>query len=499
MRKLTLTGIISLIMLWSSAQIPSSMPFLFQITDLEGEPLAAESLDLRLSVVAKFQSVLKYSEEHFIITDDAGVATVMLGEGLNITGSLDNINWNEGSHQISVEYRKTGEIYWKHLGKKVLLAVPFAHAAKNTGSRLWKKTEGTVHYLDGNISIGSTEAPYGLQLGNNHRMLLSNSRKKIPASSSVIFNSPTDTSKPAIVFFNQYGKSRAALVAHLYLHYPSRIHQHYSMEVSDNKGAQQTRFEFPWGVDTCVIQNHSSNFRVIGDFSVGDSLKAGRSLIGAHAYISNPGSLIISPSTSKISSQNNGLAHEGEPARLLINTPKADASAILRMQAGETTFLLQNRNGRLSIRDASSSIFLQHKYENGYMTIGSGIPNERLVVEGNIRISGEYKFLSGSSGMAEYFDTEEKIPSGSVAGINPKTGLARIYRPGDVLAGVATEESSFTGNFNPESHPMAAQRIVISGRVRVLPGSVINNNGKVYTSDGQYLGIATADGNVLLK
>lgn len=481
------------------AQIPSTLPFAFQLGNHAGEPLSLSSVDVKLSILTKREGILLYSEAHTAFTDARGTAALSLGAGSVLFGSMDDIDWHGKSTKLRVEYKKPGDSFWQYVSEQILSPVPYAIVARKSAGQRWGQHDKMLFHLHGKVGIGSTSAPYGIEFGEGLKMLLSNSRSGVPQSSCIIFNAPTDTSKPALLWYNADYKGHVALVAHHYLHYPWRIHQHYSMEVSDDNGEIQTRIEFPWGVDTCVIQNHSSNFTVDGNFTVGDMYRAGRSYLGVNTFVEGTGHFLIAPDTVPGNCGPFELATSESAARLLIASDAGSRSAMLRLQSGLMGFQLLSRNNSFSIRDAEGAVLLQQKKQEGLMAIGGQLPAEKLDVAGNIRVAGEYKYMAGDDGYGEYFETEEFLTEGSPAGINLQTGLVRNFRPGDEFVGITVGRAAFAALHGIENSRRPMQLIIIAGTAQTGGSGLVRKGNRAYTHDEQLVGVYCSPDRILVR
>jgi hypothetical protein len=129
--------------------------------------------------------------------------------------------------------------------------------------------------------------------------------------------------------------------------------------------------------------------------------------------------------------------------------------------------------------------------ETDFVTVGLQTPTEKLCVSGNIKVTQGHSFMVAKGGYSEFFETEETLMAGDVAGINPLTGLVRKYRPGDVFAGIATTTND-TGQGS-----MAG--ICIGGISAFDPQQVSIKNGIVFTPDNTMIGIRQGANYVVIK
>ncbi|MGH0775287.1 BppU family phage baseplate upper protein [Bacillus mobilis] len=98
-----------------------------------------------------------------------------------------------------------------------------------------------------------------------------------------------DRAKPALVWLDEQGADKTAIISHYKANDPTRIdHRHISIETTMSPtGAYPdqlyTRFELPFDADVCEIQTHDSNFtveggkfRVVGENATNKEIMIGR-------------------------------------------------------------------------------------------------------------------------------------------------------------------------------------------------------------------------------
>lgn len=156
---------------------------------------------------------------------------------------------------------------------KVLLKDKFKTGAKPTGADFEDLLDSSVNFGESELSGG------GLKLPQNERIHLSTDQKWIMTEghlSDLIRlqwlprQVGTGGAKPAIVWCNEQGKDKTAIISHYEANDPTRIdHRHISIETTMspngvNKDELFTRMEFPFDADVCEIQTHDSNFTVEG-------------------------------------------------------------------------------------------------------------------------------------------------------------------------------------------------------------------------------------------
>ncbi len=112
-------------------------------------------------------------------------------------------------------------------------------------------------------------------------------------------------------------------------------------------------------------------------------------------------------------------------------------------------------------------------------------------------VSAAGSFNATSLDYAEYFDAKEEAKPGDVIGIDLSSGLARKYRPGDFLIGVASTKPGVKGGV---LDPTKTQILVgLMGQVPVNEQQTKIKNGMVYTMDDKQLGVKLASGDVYIN
>lgn len=118
----------------SYAQAPQKFNYQGIARDNAGNPLSAQSLGLRISLLdaASGGSEL-YVETQNATTNDYGLYQLEIGAGTTVSGSLAAIDWSTHETYIKVEIDPVGGTAYEDLGTTQLLSVPYAlYAASGT-------------------------------------------------------------------------------------------------------------------------------------------------------------------------------------------------------------------------------------------------------------------------------------------------------------------------------------------------------------------------------
>ncbi|MFC1540553.1 beta strand repeat-containing protein [Candidatus Margulisiibacteriota bacterium] len=122
---------------------------------------------------------------------------------------------------------------------------------------------------------------------------------------------------------------------------------------------------------------------------------------------------------------------------------------------------------------------------------------------GNAKCDGSW--LTGGADFAEWFEKEEAVPEGALVGLNLDTGKVRVWRKGDPYVGVQSVNPGFIGNgiggADSQDDELRKTHVLVAliGQVLIKHGEIIEQDRKVTTADGQFVGWKLADGRVFIK
>ncbi len=152
MKSFSFLSLILLCSICSFAQAPQLFNYQGVARDASGNPIADRKVSLRISVLEQSATGPNvYQEDHEVVTNNLGLFTLKIGDGLMQSGVFENINWGNNSHFLQVEMDEAGGSDFKLLGTSQLLSVPYALYAEN-GSQ-WEDVVGGIRYED-KVNIG---------------------------------------------------------------------------------------------------------------------------------------------------------------------------------------------------------------------------------------------------------------------------------------------------------------------------------------------------------
>ena len=139
MKKLKLTCMLMVLGIGTMfAQAPNLFNYQGVARDAKGAPIANQTLGLKLSVTsAEDATVADYEETQTATTNEFGLYTLKVGDGIPLNGTMEKINWESGNKYLKVSIDPKGGSNYSVVGNAQLLSVPyalFANKAKVAGS-----------------------------------------------------------------------------------------------------------------------------------------------------------------------------------------------------------------------------------------------------------------------------------------------------------------------------------------------------------------------------
>jgi len=109
------------------AQAPELLNYQGVARNASGQPLANQSITLRLVIRhSTATGTQQYRERHNITTNDYGLYNVAIGNGTIEVGTMGAITWGSGAKYLQVQIDPTGGTSYTNLGTKRILSAPYA-------------------------------------------------------------------------------------------------------------------------------------------------------------------------------------------------------------------------------------------------------------------------------------------------------------------------------------------------------------------------------------
>jgi len=116
------------------SQAPEGFNYSAIVRDNLGNPIVNQGVSFRFSLVqGNVTGSTVYSETHYVVTDQFGQVSLIIGNGAIISGVFSMIDWGGDNYFLKVELDKTGGTSYTLMGISQLLSVPYALYAKSAG------------------------------------------------------------------------------------------------------------------------------------------------------------------------------------------------------------------------------------------------------------------------------------------------------------------------------------------------------------------------------
>lgn len=186
MKKLILQCLIIFSFYAAQAQVPQALNYQAVARTSQGLIIPNQQVGVRFSILEGSPGgTLLYQETGSTTTNNFGLFTMAVGNGIPVTGTFSGINWANGLLKyLKVEVAPGGGTAYNVQGTSILLSVPFALYAEKT-----KLLAGnnTITITNGNTITGNYVA------GNNTVQITGNAitGNYVPANNTVLINGNT--------------------------------------------------------------------------------------------------------------------------------------------------------------------------------------------------------------------------------------------------------------------------------------------------------------------
>ena len=133
-RRLFILLIFSLVFSGVKAQAPNKMTFQSVVHNTSGVLVTGTTVGMQISLLqGSATGTPVYVEQQTPTTNLNGLASIVIGNGTVVMGSLDSVNWGAGPYFIKAETDPTGGTSYTISGTQQLMSVPYALYAAHTG------------------------------------------------------------------------------------------------------------------------------------------------------------------------------------------------------------------------------------------------------------------------------------------------------------------------------------------------------------------------------
>ncbi len=493
MKRLLIISLFFCAMISVRAQAPEKINFQTVIHHTEGSEIPNQEVKLIVNILAgSANGDIVYREEHSVESSDFGLINLKIGDGEVLYGQWTDIDWGNNEQYLMLELDTSGSgNSFVDMGVAQLLSVPYALFANTSEvSDIWNENENGLD-VDANLGIQTNSPTEDVELGEDAKILLSSSQSDIVDNDLVKIGMYADTAQANINWRSLEGDFGAALSVRKYTTDPLTLRKHFLLSTADANSSRNYRMEIKYDEDISDVILNNANLIVDGKFTIEDGEQNHKSVFWSHNWINDGHVFGLGDKNWETSGVYGDAAAEiytmASSNIILLHSANEAKKAQLILRRGNSEWITGVEDLFYFKRNDSKKIKIM---PDGKIKIGSNDPTYKLDVYGDINIPIGYSYMIGggkSNKYAEYFESEEQIEVGELAGINPETGLVRAYQNNDVFIGVVCKSEGFIAN---AVHAKSENYILVGleGMMDFKSNSIQKSGVKAYTNDGQYIG-----------
>lgn len=167
MKKLVTMVVVSLMCFTIFAQSPQKMSYQAVVRNSTNDLLISSPVGIQVSILqGSSTGTPVYIEYQTATTNANGLVSIAIGDGNNLFGSIDAIDWSAGPYFIKTETDPNGGTDFSIAGTSELMSVPYALYAGNpnwllVGNDIYNTNSGYV-----GVGINGNPPQQGLSVGN---------------------------------------------------------------------------------------------------------------------------------------------------------------------------------------------------------------------------------------------------------------------------------------------------------------------------------------------
>ncbi|MCQ2287071.1 MAG: hypothetical protein MJZ76_09425 [Bacteroidales bacterium] len=117
------------------AQAPQKIGYQAVVRNELGQLISNQQISIQVKISrTQGASWLLYTEKHTTTTNAQGLASIIIGEGIKVSGSWLNLTWDNGTYYIETEIDPQGGSNYTIKSKQQIVSVPYALYAEKAGN-----------------------------------------------------------------------------------------------------------------------------------------------------------------------------------------------------------------------------------------------------------------------------------------------------------------------------------------------------------------------------
>ncbi|MBN1340700.1 MAG: hypothetical protein JXA03_15330 [Bacteroidales bacterium] len=208
MKRIIITNLMLVLLLPVFSQPPQAFKYQAVVRNAAGDLIADQNVSFRVSIRdgSPTDAVL-YQEIHSAITNQFGLANLLIGEGTPVSGDFTSIDWGSAEKYLKMECDPAGGTAYVEMGTSKLQSVPYALFAGRSNDSFWEHNGNNIFYNNGYVGIGTSNPVAELHVFGGGLFRGDQAGIGIGTGTNVGYLSYTDTYGGFTNMLLQYGKT----------------------------------------------------------------------------------------------------------------------------------------------------------------------------------------------------------------------------------------------------------------------------------------------------
>ncbi|CAL2089398.1 conserved exported protein of unknown function [Tenacibaculum sp. 190524A02b] len=150
------------------AQTPEKISYQAVVRDATNKLITQKSVGVQISILkGAVNGTVVYAETHTPLTNTNGLISLKIGEGTNVSGAFNTIDWSNDTYFIKTETDPKGGTNYTITGTSQLMSVPYALHAKTAKNFTGTITQSQISDFTQTVDTKLTESEVDAYANNN--------------------------------------------------------------------------------------------------------------------------------------------------------------------------------------------------------------------------------------------------------------------------------------------------------------------------------------------